>query len=200
MADDGARRLCGARTRSGGQCRQPAMVGQARCRMHGGLSPQALRAAAERQARAAALRTLRDLGEVEPVTDPVGALEHLAGQAVALVEVLRGLVSKLEEVRYSGGPGSGGEQLRGELTAYLSALGRAESILGRIVALDLDARRVRLQEAQAALVVAAFARVLRHRELALAPELQRRARSLLAAELGQPVGTDQELPPVLVTP
>lgn len=29
-------RRCGARTRSGGECRSPAVSGRARCRMHGG--------------------------------------------------------------------------------------------------------------------------------------------------------------------
>ncbi len=37
--------MCGAKTRAGGGCTQPAMDGQARCRFHGGASPQARRAA-----------------------------------------------------------------------------------------------------------------------------------------------------------
>ena len=106
------------------------MLGQHVCRMHGGKSPQALRkpgALAEQAAR----RVLSDLGaEAPPVVDALDALERLAGEAVRLVDVLRGMVSDLEEVRYRGGPGSGTEQLRGELGAFLSALGRAESDLG----------------------------------------------------------------------
>lgn len=39
------RPLCGARTRAGASCRQPAMRGGFRCRMHGGASPQAKRKA-----------------------------------------------------------------------------------------------------------------------------------------------------------
>lgn len=39
------RPICGARTRDGGSCKQPAMRGGLRCRMHGGASPQARRAA-----------------------------------------------------------------------------------------------------------------------------------------------------------
>jgi hypothetical protein len=153
--------------------------------MHGGASPQARRKAAERLAAAEARRTLEDLGgQVEPIGDPFAALEQLAGEAVALVAVLRGQVAALQAVRYQGGPGSGTEQLRGELQAYMTALGRAESILGRIAALDLDARRVRLQEAQVALVVSAFAKVLRHGALGLDVEAQRRARGMLALELG----------------
>jgi hypothetical protein len=174
---------CGAKTRSGGTCGHLAMLGQERCRMHGGASPQALRKASERLAAAEARRTLDDLGgRVDPIGDPFAALERLAGEAVALVDVLRGQVAALQAIRYQGGPGSGTEQLRGELQAYLSALGRAESILGRIASLDLDARRVRLQEAQAAIVIAAFAKVLDR--IGLDSEAQRRARGMLALELG----------------
>src|SRR5215216_2176358 len=36
-----AKNLCGAKTRSGGECRQPAMA-NGRCRMHGGRSPRGL--------------------------------------------------------------------------------------------------------------------------------------------------------------
>jgi len=110
-----------------------------------------------RQARSA----LADLGAVEPVTDPLGALERLAGEAVALVEVLRQMVSELETVRYRAGAGSGGEQIRGELTAYIAILGRAESILGRIISLDFDGRRLRLDEARAQLISRALQAAIR---------------------------------------
>lgn len=36
---EGALRLCGARRRDGEPCRQPAMRGRNRCRMHGGKTP-----------------------------------------------------------------------------------------------------------------------------------------------------------------
>lgn len=48
--DAQGRRLCGAKTRSGGTCAQPSMAGQRRCRLHGGASPQAKRKAALRLA------------------------------------------------------------------------------------------------------------------------------------------------------
>lgn len=43
--DAQGRRLCLADTRGGGACRAPAMDGQKRCRLHGGSSPQARKAA-----------------------------------------------------------------------------------------------------------------------------------------------------------
>ncbi len=30
---------CGAKTRSGTPCKKPSLIGKARCRLHGGLSP-----------------------------------------------------------------------------------------------------------------------------------------------------------------
>ena len=125
---------CGAKTRTGGTCKNRPMNGQRRCHVHGGSSPQALAAAAERLALTRAQRTLESIGETAPCRDPLTALEDLAGQALALVDVLRGAVSRLEQIRYQ--DAHAGEQLRGELTAYLSALARAESILGKIITLD----------------------------------------------------------------
>lgn len=177
---------CGAKTSTGGVCKNLPMEGTNRCYHHGGAAPQVKRKAAERLALAKAQRTLESLGETEPVTDPITALEDLAGQAVALCDVLRGAVSRLEQVRYQ--DGHAGEQIRGELQAYLSALGRAESILGKIISLDLASRRLALDEARVLLVVNAVTKVLGHRDLDLDAERQRRARALIARELGAPAG------------
>lgn len=175
---------CRATTRSGKRCKMPPMMGQQVCRMHGGSSPQARKKAAERLIEQQARKTLADLEQVETLTDPFTALEGLASQAVQLVDVLRGQVAQLQELRYRGGPGSGTEQLRAELAAYLSALGRAESILGRILSLDLDTRRVRIEEAKVAAIVLALDKVLASPDLALDAARQRRARELLARALG----------------
>lgn len=148
--------------------------------MHGGSTEKSRAKAARVLAEEAARKRLANLHEVTPVTDAVVALETLAGEAVGLVEVLRSMVGDLEQVRYRGGPGSGTEQLRGELAAYISALGRAESILRHIVGLDLDARRVRLAEAQVGAVVSALDQVLASPDLGLDTAQQRRGRELLA--------------------
>jgi hypothetical protein len=47
---------CGARTRAGGTCQNPPMAGATRCRLHGGATPNAQAAAAERRAEQAAAR------------------------------------------------------------------------------------------------------------------------------------------------
>ena len=88
------------------------MVGQAVCRMHGGMSPQALAAAQRRLVEQRARAVLGELGEdVEPVTDPLSALENIAGQAVTLVDALKGVVAQLGSIRYESAQGL--EQLRG---------------------------------------------------------------------------------------
>jgi hypothetical protein len=186
---------CGAKTSTGRPCKNLPLEGTNRCRHHGGASPQAQAKAVERLALARAQRTLESLGQTEPVSDPITALEELAGQAVALVDVLRGAVSRLEQIRYR--DDRVGEQIRGELQAYLSALARAESILGKIISLDLASRRLALDEARVLLVVNALGKVLGARDLDLTAEQQRRARALIARELGAPAvvidGTAEEV-------
>lgn len=99
--------------------------------------------------KAEAERMFHSLGKTEPITDPILALEELAGQAKALVDSLQAVVTKLRTIRYRDERGA--EQLRGELTVYLAAIAQAESILGRIVVLDLDERRVRVVERRRAM-------------------------------------------------
>jgi len=177
--------LCGARTRSGGACKRHPGPGLTRCKFHGGASPLALAKAEERLAEARARKTLASLGEpVEPVTDAVAALESLAGQCVALTSILRSAVGDLESIRYRSTQGF--EQVRGELSAYVSMLGRTESVLSKIVSLDLDSRRVRLEEARILLIVTALEQVLASPKLGLDPERQRQGRELLARRLGAP--------------
>lgn len=178
---------CVATNRQGNRCGQPAIDGGTVCRYHGGSTGHVRRKAAQRVIERRARKVLADLAEVEPVSDPMAALEDVAGQAVALVDVLRGLVGNLQEIRYRGGVGTGVEQVRGELQVYLQALARAESVLGRILSLDLDSRRVRLQEAQVGRIVEAVEAALSSPELALDPPRQLVARQLIAQALGAPI-------------
>lgn len=177
-------RRCGAKTRNGAPCQHFVAPGFTRCRLHGGALPQAKLGAARRLADQHARKLLADLGHVEPITDPIAALEDLAGQAKTLVDLLRIAVSDLEEIRYKGGLGQGTENVRGELQSYLAAMQRAESILGRIVSLNLDERRVRVQEVQAEIVLQAIGRAMDSVEL---PE---DARQGLTAAIAQELRVD----------
>jgi len=177
--------LCGARTRSGGACKRHPGPGLTRCKFHGGASPLALQKAQERLAEQAARRTLASLGQpISPVVDPVSELERLAGEVVAFKDALLALVGDLQEIRYKSGQQF--EQVRGEVQVFLSAIARCESVLSKIVALDLDSRRLALDQAKVILVVSAIDSVLSHRDLALDPDRQRRGRELLARRLGAP--------------
>jgi len=188
MAEHVSPRLCGARTRAGGMCKRLALTGTNRCQFHGGASPQAQRKAAERLAEQKARAVLAELGEdIAPVTDALAALEDVAGQTMALVNLLKGKVAELTELRYASGMGL--EQTRAELTLYVSVLGRAESVLSKIIGLNLEGRRVQLNEARIAFVVGALSRVVSHRDLGLDEGAQRRARAMLARELGAPTVT-----------
>jgi hypothetical protein len=98
------------------------------------------------------------LVEASPIDDPVAALLDLGGEAVALVAALKGHVAELERVGTE--PGRWGEQLKPEISAYLSAIREAERIVTSFVRLNLAERLVRIDEERAQLVVTVIERVL----------------------------------------
>jgi len=165
---------CSARRTTGEPCGAYAMVGGTVCHAHGGAAGQVKRKAAVRVAEAKAA-SLADLMGAGPVSDPLTALLDLAGQAVVLTDALRAMVARLEDV--------GTDGVAPELSAYLGALGRAESILVAITRLDLDARLVRISEAEAAMLATMVLAVLEADELALTEAQVATARSLVAARL-----------------
>lgn len=76
-----AHAICGAKTRSGEPCRQRPMLGQRRCRMHGGSSPVALRAAERRIASVEAARRVESWGGRLDVNPAEALLELVQGKA-----------------------------------------------------------------------------------------------------------------------
>jgi len=163
-------------------CRRLVGEYETRCHWHGGASPNALAKVAERRSLARA-RRLVDLLNVGPCEDPVAALLDLAGDAVALKDVLRPVVANLSEVAYRGGVGGGLEQVRGELSAYMQSMAMAERVLSRIVALDLEAKRVHIEDRRVDVMTGALLATLAHPDIGLDPPRQARARELLRAEL-----------------
>lgn len=77
----------------------------------------------------------------------------------------------------------GSDGVAPELSAYMAALGRAESILVAIARLDLDARLVWVSEAEAGMLATLVLTVLEADELDLTEAQVVMARSLVAARL-----------------
>ena len=142
---------CSAHNRQGKPCGRQAMTGGAVCDLHGGKSPGARQRAAQRRAEAGALRAL-DREGVEPVRDPVGALQQLAGEVLRLKDILAERVAELQSWRYESRLGA--EQLRAELGLLERAQDRAGRLLLDLAKLGLDERAARLTEQQAALMAA----------------------------------------------
>ena len=76
-----AHAICGAKTRSGEPCRQRPMLGQRRCRMHGGSSPVALRAAERRIASVEAAHQVEVWGGRRDVNPAEALLELVQTKA-----------------------------------------------------------------------------------------------------------------------
>lgn len=105
-------RYCGAKTRSGGTCKQRLNLGDKRCRFHGGASPQAKRAAALRLAQLIdpAITVLaRELVEAESSRDRLRAVENILDRTgysrsakIELEDAREILRAKLMELRGDG--------------------------------------------------------------------------------------------------
>lgn len=147
---------CSAHTRAGKPCGNQPMAGQRVCRMHGGSSPRALAAAAERQETEAAEAVVRKLWSglesAAPVKDPVASMERLAGALEQLVDEAGARVESLKGV----GGGEHLTQLRAEVVLFERALGHLRGLLVDMARLGIAERHVQLEQARADLVTAAF--------------------------------------------
>lgn len=173
--------LCGAKTRAedGHTCGYRAMLGQTRCRRHGGALKKNRAAAQRRLAAAAATKAIEREG-IAPLGDPVEMLRQLAAEAVALKDYFSDRLRELESLRYQGNTG---EQLRSEVALYERALDRSQKFLHDLAKLGLDTRAVQIDEARIVLLVAVLEKVLASPELALDASRQARGRELLAEAL-----------------
>lgn len=146
VSSDNGRPRCGATCRDGTPCRNWPRKGQARCRMHGGSSPQALAAADRRAVEAQARKLLADL-DIEPINDPLEAFEAVVAEARAFQRILRRRLTDLEGWRYR--TGSGTEQLRSEVALYERALDRVAKLLVQWQQLGLAERHVQIERRHA---------------------------------------------------
>lgn len=165
------RSLCGARTRGGGNCRRPAgwgtdHPGVGRCKLHGGATSSHRAAAQANIIEREAVGMLARLGNPAPLAHPVEELLAVAAEARAWQAVLRERVAKLDE--FSRLDQLGVDRERALVTLYGRALDRTARVLVELAKLDLDARIVRVHEAQVTLLRRALEAVFA--DLDVAPE------------------------------
>lgn len=164
--------LCSAHSkRHGGPCESNEVLpGGTVCKIHGGHSPQAMRAAQERENR----RIMTELYEADPqaaiaaygvtaVEDPLDMLSRLAASSAHMMDALGQRVNALEEIRYE--KDKGGEQVRTELKLYMQAMAQTGKFLDMLIKSGFEERRIKVDEATAGMFVTAMQRVLARLEL-----------------------------------
>lgn len=163
---------CTAHTKAtGGPCLHTRIhPGATVCFRHGGNSPQALKAAQERENR----RIVAELYEADPqaaiaaygvegIQDPLDMLSRVTAGVLHTMDALGQRVNALEEIRYTNE--TGGEQTRAELKLYMAAQAQAGKFLDMLIKSGFEDRRLKLDEQTAQLFVTAMQRVFARLEL-----------------------------------
>lgn len=137
-----------------GCCHGSAVTGSDRCRMHLGTEAAPVIAEARLQEQAQKLLYQHD---APPVTDPLSALQRLAGRAAAWEDIIGEKVNELHSLRYST---EGGEQLRAEIAVMERAMDRLGKLLVDIARLNIEGRLAVVREATAQMLEHALAQAL----------------------------------------
>jgi hypothetical protein len=148
----------GKKKQSEGTCTQAAgwgtpHPGTGRCKLHGGCAPSSVTAGVSAQAEK--LLYQRD---APPVTDPLSALQRLAGRAAAWEDIIGEKVNEMRSIRYS--TEGGGEQLRAEIVVMERAMDRVGKLLVDIAKLNIEGRLATVREATAQMLEQALAAAL----------------------------------------
>lgn len=133
-------------------CGQYPRRGAVVCHWHGGAAPQVQRAAHQELVRRQIVQA-REILDAAPITDPLRALQELAGQVVEWKNALADRVS-LHQLRYESNIST--EQIRGEVQLLERAMDRCNTVLATIAKLNIDERLARIDEATAVMVVRAI--------------------------------------------
>jgi hypothetical protein len=137
-----------------GTCHGSPVTGSDRCRMHLGEAAQPVIAEAKLQEQAERLLYQRDAA---PVTDPLSALQRLAGRAAAWEDIIGEKVNELRSLRYST---EGGEQLRAEIAVMERAMDRLGKLLVDIAKLNIEERLAVIQQRTADMLELALTEAL----------------------------------------
>lgn len=143
-ADHGRWECTCPRKNNRGACHGSPVTGSDHCRMHLGAAAGPAIAEAKLQEQAARLLYQRD---APPVTDPLSALQRLAGRAAAWEDIIGEKVNEMRSIRYS--TEEGGEQLRSEIIVMERAMDRVGKLLVDIAKLNIEGRLATVREATA---------------------------------------------------
>lgn len=149
---------CGGTNRQGGPCGNPAgkgtdHFGSGNCESHCGSTPSGKAAALND--RAGRLLYKHD---AEPVTNPLEALQRLAGRFAHAEEVIGDTVNELHSWRYEGK--ESGEQLRAEIGMLERAMSQLGRLLVDIAKLNIEERLAAVREKTAVMLEEALAAAL----------------------------------------
>lgn len=179
-----------SKTRQGVQCGNAPRRGQRVCGFHGGNTKKAL-AAAEARLAGEKIRTRIGKLQYQPVTNPLLALQELAGKAKAWMDVCEDHVSRLEKLRYGT---EGGEQIRGEVQLFERAIDQCRKVLVDVARLNIDERLAKIDEQQSqamvALLFGLIQKVLSDDRLGLSVD-QRKAVPALLRDHGAPLASQK---------
>lgn len=165
------RAVCGAKTRSGGECQAFPVAGATRCRMHGGSAPQVRRKAAERLEQQALARQIGTWGGRLDISAPEALLELVQAKA-AEVAYWNAKVDALADGERAGllltkrktGGDDYGDTREAAAHIYLTLLHKAQDQLAQYAAAavraGLDEALVRLHTLQGGLLLEVARRVL----------------------------------------
>jgi len=135
---------CGARKHQGaGLCAKPAGWGTSHpgfgsCKLHGGSTPNAAKAAAEAEG---VYLLGKFVGERKPVDDPFAELRRIGALALAWMEACQDTIKDLKSFRYEDAKGA--EQLRSEIPMFERSMDHAATLLATIAKPPCPKRRPR---------------------------------------------------------
>jgi hypothetical protein len=168
------------------------MRGQAVCASHGGRASQNRAAGARREAERRASQALAARGVYGPVHDPLEQLARVAGEILAMKDMLAEQVGALGSVltywterTYDDGDTlhtAAVENVRATVAAYERSLDRTARVLAVMAKLDIEGRMLEVNTAKAALIVGAIERGLAACELPA--ETVHTVKGALADEIG----------------
>jgi P27 family predicted phage terminase small subunit len=152
------RHECRHNRQDGGPCHQYRLVaGLDVCRKHGGKSLEQLREDGRQRTLEAEAQRLLYQRDAPPVTDPLSALQRLAGRAAAWEDIIGEKVNEMRSIRYST---EGGEQLRSEIVVMERAMDRVGKLLVDIAKLNIEGRLAGVREATARMLEEALTAAL----------------------------------------